>query len=58
MAEIGLNGPMTNWIKVWKYVQILTIEAFEAMVILGLKNTCQDGKGAKIGFNGSHHQWD
>ena len=53
-------APMTNRDKVWKYFQGLTIEtknfAFEAKVILGLESTCQDGKGAKIGFNGSHHQ--
>ena len=53
-------APRANTVKVWKYVQSLTIEtknfAFEAKVILGLEITCQDGKGAKIGFNGSHHQ--
>ena len=38
--------PMTNRVKVWKYVKGLTIEtnnfAFEVKVILGLESTYQD----------------
>ena len=53
-------APRANTVKVWKYLQGLTIEtnnfAFEAKVILGLESTCSDGYGAKIGLNGSHDQ--
>ena len=46
-AKIGLNGPNTNRVKVWKYFQGQTIEtnnfAFEAKVILGLESTYSDG---------------
>ena len=44
--QIGLNGPMTNRAKVWKYFQGLTIDtnnyAFEVKVILSLESTYTD----------------
>ena len=53
---------MTNGVKVWKYIQGLTIEThnvvFEVKVILGLglESTCTDGLGAKKGLNCPHDQ--
>ena len=53
-------GPITSRVKVWKHFNGLTIKtnnfAFEAKVILGRESACPDGKGAKIGLNGSHDQ--
>ena len=58
MAKIGLNGPMTNRVKVQKYVWGLikaTINfAFEIKATLGLEFTHLESRVAKIGLNGSH----
>ena len=57
-TKIGLNGSMANRVKVLRYVQGLKIEtnnfALEVKVILDLKSTRSDGKGAKIGLYGPH----
>ena len=58
MAKIGLNGPMTNRVKVSKFVWGLIIAtnnfAFEIKAMLGLESTNLESWVAKIGLNGPH----
>ena len=48
--KIGLNGPMTNRVKVRRYFKSLIIDmnnfAFEVKVILDLESTIPDGRPA------------
>ena len=58
MAKIGLNDPMTNRVKVWKYFKGVTKEtnifAFEVKVKIGLESICPEDLVTKIGLNGPH----
>ena len=50
VAKIGLNGPMTNRVKVWSYFYGLTIMtnkfAFEVNAEIRLESTILDGVGS------------
>ena len=58
MAKIGLNDPMTNRVKVWRYFKGVTKEtnifAFEVKVTIGMESTWPEDKVTKIGLNGPH----
>ena len=58
MAKIGLNGSLTNRVKVLEYFWGLLIAtnnfAFEIKVILGLESTHLEIRVAKIGLNGPY----
>ena len=58
MAKIGLNGPMTNRVKVIKYSLGLLIGtnnfAFGFKAILGLESTHLEIRVAEVGLNGPH----